>query len=123
MPKKKWGKQRDDEGRKAIRRMQILPPLMVHQREKDNPQIRICMPALRRQTVCREKQGGQEKMKRSERLTAKRCNGIKDGYWSSHTKAELVDRLAAYEDTGLTPEEIRFLLDQMKAGTGKEVTA
>lgn len=42
-----------------------------------------------------------------ERLTHKRSNGIKDGYWSPNKKQELIDRLAMYEDTGLTPEEIR----------------
>ena len=42
-----------------------------------------------------------------ERLTAKRVNGIKHGYWSPATKEKLVQRLAEYEDTGLTPEEIK----------------
>lgn len=41
-----------------------------------------------------------------ERLTHERVNGIKIGYWSSAKKEDLVQRLAAYEDTGLTPEEI-----------------
>ena len=41
------------------------------------------------------------------RLTSKRCNGIKDGYWSPHTKEEIVQRLGSYEDTGMEPEEIR----------------
>ena len=41
-----------------------------------------------------------------ERLTNKRVNGIKQGYWTAAKKDELVERLAAYEDTGLTPEEI-----------------
>ncbi len=41
------------------------------------------------------------------RLTAKRVNGIKTGYWSPEKKEDLVQRLAAYEDTGLTPEEIK----------------
>lgn len=44
-----------------------------------------------------------------ERLTHSRCSGIKTGYWSSNKKDELVERLAAYEDTGLSPEEIRAL--------------
>lgn len=34
-----------------------------------------------------------------ERLTHKRANGIKDGYWSPNKKQELLDRLAEYEDT------------------------
>ena len=42
-----------------------------------------------------------------ERLTHERCNGIKTGYWSAAKKDELIDRLAAYENTGLTPEEIK----------------
>lgn len=42
-----------------------------------------------------------------ERLTHKRANGIKEGHWSPNKKQELVDALAAYEDTGLTPEQIR----------------
>ena len=44
-----------------------------------------------------------------ERLTHKRVNGIKDGYWSTNKKQELVDRLAEYEDTGMDPEDIRKL--------------
>lgn len=41
-----------------------------------------------------------------KRLTHQRVNGIKTGYWSPAKKEELVQRLAAYEDTGLEPEEI-----------------
>lgn len=44
-----------------------------------------------------------------ERLTAPRCSGIKSGYWSTAKKDELVQRLGQYENTGLTPEEIRAL--------------
>ena len=44
-----------------------------------------------------------------ERLTHPRNSGIKTGYWSPNKKDELVERLAAYEDTGLTPEEIKEL--------------
>ncbi len=40
------------------------------------------------------------------RLTHIRANGIKTGYWSPEKKEVLVQRLAAYEDTGLEPEEI-----------------
>lgn len=40
------------------------------------------------------------------RLTHQRVNGIKSGYWSAAKKEELVQNLAAYENTGLTPEEI-----------------
>lgn len=49
-------------------------------------------------------------MTENERMTHQRANGIKDGYWSAATKAELVQRLAEYEDTGLEPGEIRQLL-------------
>lgn len=41
------------------------------------------------------------------RLTHERNNGIKTGYWSPEKKEELVKALAAYEDTGLTPDQIR----------------
>lgn len=41
-----------------------------------------------------------------KRLTHERANGIKTGYWSAATKEALVQRLAAYENTGLEPEEI-----------------
>ena len=44
-----------------------------------------------------------------ERLTAQRCSGIKSGYWSTAKKDELVQRLGHYEDTGLTPDQIREL--------------
>ena len=41
-----------------------------------------------------------------KRLTHERVNGIKTGYWSAATKETLLQRLAAYENTGLEPEEI-----------------
>ena len=44
-----------------------------------------------------------------ERLTHSRSSGIKTGYWSPELKETLVQRLAQYENTGLTPEEIRAL--------------
>ena len=40
------------------------------------------------------------------RLTQKRVNGIKTGYWSTSKKDDLVARLAEYEDTGLEPREV-----------------
>ena len=43
------------------------------------------------------------------RLTHQRNSGIKTGYWSPNKKEELVTALAAYEDTGLTPEDIMEL--------------
>lgn len=48
-------------------------------------------------------------MTENERMTHQRANGIKAGYWSAATKAELIQRLAAYEDTGLEPQEIEAL--------------
>lgn len=44
-----------------------------------------------------------------ERLTHPRRGGIKTGYWSPEKKETLVQRLAQYEDTGYTPEQIREL--------------
>lgn len=58
--------------------------------------------------VCREEEGIA-----MERLTHPRNSGIKTGYWSPNKKDELIERLAAYEDTDLTPQEIYSL----KAGT------
>lgn len=45
-------------------------------------------------------------MTENERLTHKRMNGIKEGYWSPRKKEELLQRLGKYEDTGMGPEEI-----------------
>lgn len=45
-------------------------------------------------------------MRENDRLTNQRNNGIKTGYWSMAKKEELVQRLAEYEDTELTPTEI-----------------
>ena len=59
-------------------------------------------------------------MTENDRLTHKRANGIKDGYWSAATKERLVQRLAEYEDTGLEPEEISLLL-AVSAEPPKEV--
>ena len=42
-------------------------------------------------------------------MTHKRASGIKTGYWNPETKESLVQRLAAYEDTGLEPQEIEAL--------------
>ena len=55
---------------------------------------------------------GQERKRAMERLTHPRNSGIKTGYWSPNKKDELVERLAAYEDTGLTPEGIERLKEQ-----------
>ena len=51
-------------------------------------------------------------MTENERMTHKRASGIKTGYWSPNKKEELVQRLAAYEDTGLEPREIQALVAQ-----------
>lgn len=49
-----------------------------------------------------------------ERLTHERVNGIKTGYWSAatNTKEALVQKLAAYENTGYEPDEIRTAIEQ-----------
>lgn len=47
-----------------------------------------------------------------ERLTSKRVSGIKSGYWTQHKKDELTQALGPYEDTGLTPAQIRDLKKQ-----------
>ena len=44
-----------------------------------------------------------------ERLTHKRENGIKRGYWSPNKKQELVDRLAMYEDAAEKEEFGRWV--------------
>lgn len=41
-----------------------------------------------------------------KRLTHERCSGIKTGYWTAAKKEELINRLAEYENTELTPEQI-----------------
>lgn len=43
------------------------------------------------------------------RLTHKRENGIKRGYWSPNKKQELVDRLAMYEDAAEKEEFGRWV--------------
>lgn len=43
------------------------------------------------------------------RLTHERLNGIQNGYWSPNKKQELVDRLAAYENTDLDPEQVEHV--------------
>ena len=40
------------------------------------------------------------------RLTSKRCNGIKQGYWSPSKKEDLCQKLGMYEDIG-APEELK----------------
>lgn len=48
-------------------------------------------------------------MQENERLTHKRSSGINTGYWTACKKDELLNRLAEYEDTGFSPEEIRMM--------------
>ena len=45
-----------------------------------------------------------------KRLTHKLANGLSTGYWSGRSKADLVERLAENENTGLTPEELHICL-------------
>lgn len=47
-------------------------------------------------------------------LTHPRDNGIKTGYWSPNKKDELIKRLAAYEDTGLSPGEVEQLKESRR---------
>ena len=54
------------------------------------------------------------------RLTHKRNNGIKEGYWSPNKKEELVQRLAEYEDTGLDPEQVQQLKERDTAKKPKK---
>lgn len=49
-----------------------------------------------------------------DRMTHERVNGLKTGYWSPEKKEELVQRLAAYENTGLEPEQIRRLKERLE---------
>lgn len=56
-----------------------------------------------------------------ERLTHERANGIKTGYWSAATKEALVQRLAAYENTGLEPEEIGAIAQRTASARRQEV--
>lgn len=45
-------------------------------------------------------------------LNGPTINGIKTGYWSAATKEVLVQKLAAYENTGYEPDEIRAAIEQ-----------
>ena len=48
------------------------------------------------------------------RMTHERTNGIKTGYWSPNKKEELVQRLAAYENTGLEPRHVQEMLKKLQ---------
>ena len=54
-----------------------------------------------------------------ERMTHERASGIKTGYWSPETKENLVQRLAAYEDTGLEHKEIQALASASRRPNGE----
>lgn len=54
-----------------------------------------------------------------DRLTNERSNGIKTGYWSPARKDELIERLAEYENTGLTPQEIEWLKNERNHGNSE----
>ena len=72
-----------------------------------------------------------------ERLTHKRVNGIKSGYWSPAKKQDLVERLAMYEDredakdtnvpgkwipiTEQTPEDEGYILVSFENYTGLDI--
>lgn len=72
-----------------------------------------------------------------ERLTHKRANGIKSGYWSPAKKQDLVDRLAMYENqedakdtnvpgkwipiTEQTPEDESYILVSFENCTGLDI--
>ncbi|MGN1165107.1 MAG: hypothetical protein ACI4S2_01600 [Lachnospiraceae bacterium] len=60
-------------------------------------------------------------MNDTERLTHKRNNGIKEGYWTPSKKDELIERLAAYENTGLSPEEIQPAIDKSRSVGLREI--
>ena len=51
-----------------------------------------------------------------KRLTHPRDKGIKTGYWSLNKKDELIEHLAANEDTGLKPEGEEQLKDRYMLG-------
>ena len=53
------------------------------------------------------------------RLTSKRVNGIKTGYWSPAKKEELIQRLGEYEDLGMGPEDIRELRSKLSMFCGR----
>lgn len=53
-----------------------------------------------------------------ERLTHERVNGIKTGYWSAATKDKIIQKLAAYENTGYEPDEIHAAIERA-AGVAK----
>ena len=49
-----------------------------------------------------------------ERLTHIRLDGLKTNYSSPSNKQDLIDRLAAYEDSGLMPEDVKRMVEAAK---------
>ncbi|MBR2999788.1 MAG: hypothetical protein IKF39_02225 [Oscillospiraceae bacterium] len=54
------------------------------------------------------------------RLTSRRVNGIKTGYWSPAKKEELIQRLGEYEDTGMGPDDVREIIGVKFEATDEE---
>lgn len=50
----------------------------------------------------------------TKRLTARRCSGIKEGYWSMARKDELVQRLGKFEDICEDPDELRRRMAELE---------
>ena len=56
-----------------------------------------------------------------ERMTHERVGNCKlHGYWSPHKKEALVQQLGLYEDTGLTPGEIREMAERERSRRQEE---
>lgn len=51
-------------------------------------------------------------------LDALRNDCVIQGYWSAATKEALVQKLAAYENTGYEPDEIRAAIEQAAKNSG-----
>ena len=47
-----------------------------------------------------------------ERLTHEQSNRF--GYWSPHRRQDVINQLGLYEDTGLTPAEVREMAEREK---------
>ena len=46
-----------------------------------------------------------------ERMTHEQSNQF--GYWSPHKRQDVINQLGLYEDTGLTPAEVRKMKDKL----------
>ena len=49
-----------------------------------------------------------------KRLTHIRLDGLKTNYSSPSNKQDLIDRLAAYEDIGLMPDDVKRMVEAAK---------